>query len=70
MTTAEKLARHILRVGRMRERYAKAWRAAGQDGEGRMMVVDSLLERACKAIGSADDVAMTAACLSLEAITE
>lgn len=62
MTDAEKLAREIRRVSRLQGQH--------EARIGPLVVVDSMLERACKAIGSGDPVALVAAGLELSVVTE
>lgn len=60
MTTAEKLARQVRRVAELRGKWGERCPFPA--------TIDSLLERACRAIGSGDDGRMEAVGLELEAV--
>lgn len=67
MNTAEKLARAILRVAQLRGQIDLVGGRYTADSE--LAVIDADLDQACRAIGSADPVAMEAAGQQLERIT-
>lgn len=72
MNIVEGLARQIRRVAELRVQYREVGRLTGQPGSvlPAMMMMEAALERACRAIGSGDVVAITAAGQDLEGFSE
>ena len=63
MSTAEKLARELVRVTRIRTLYAQR-----NSGAYALDTIEAAIEQSCRAIGSGDEGVMVAAGLVLETI--
>lgn len=70
MNIIEGLMRQVRRVAYLRERYQGLHGRQGANVGPALMVMDSALERACKAAGAGDPVAIIAIGQELESFTE